>query len=95
MKPHCSIWVARMWCGICTNPVLRCFDNLEGVSCEDVLVDVVPEHHSDKSGSDWSLGHCSWVRASQGKCLFYRTKQGPMPPPQSNLDQVVSSVFSG
>jgi hypothetical protein len=32
-----------MWCGICTDPVLRCFDNPEELSCEDLLVGVVPE----------------------------------------------------
>jgi hypothetical protein len=43
MKPHGSIRVVRMWCGICTDPVLRCFDNLEVLSCEDLLVGMVPE----------------------------------------------------
>jgi hypothetical protein len=32
-----------MWCGICTDPVLRCFDNLEGLSYRNFLVSVVPE----------------------------------------------------
>jgi hypothetical protein len=43
MKLHGSICVVKMWCGIRTNPVLRCFDNPEGLSCENLLVDVVPE----------------------------------------------------
>jgi hypothetical protein len=43
MKTHCPIWVVRMWCGIHTDSVLRCFDNSEGLSCEDLLVGVVPE----------------------------------------------------
>jgi hypothetical protein len=29
-----------MWCGICTDPILRCFNNLEGLSCGDLLVGV-------------------------------------------------------
>jgi hypothetical protein len=32
-----------MWCGMCTVPVLMCFDNLKGLSYEDVLVGIVPE----------------------------------------------------
>jgi hypothetical protein len=43
MKPCGSIRVVRMWCGICTDPVLRCFDNLEGLSYRNFLVSVVPE----------------------------------------------------
>jgi hypothetical protein len=43
MKPHDSIWVVRMWCGMCTEPVLWCFNNLEGLSYMDLIVDVVPE----------------------------------------------------
>jgi hypothetical protein len=31
-KPHGSIQVVRMWCGIRTNPVLKCFINLEGLN---------------------------------------------------------------
>jgi hypothetical protein len=42
MKPHGSIWVVRMWCGICTDPILRCFDNLEGLNYGAFLVGVVP-----------------------------------------------------
>jgi hypothetical protein len=43
MKSHSSVWVVRMWHEICTDPVLRCFVDLEGLSCGDLLVDVVPE----------------------------------------------------
>jgi hypothetical protein len=43
MKSHGSVWVVRMWCGICTDPILRCFDNPEGLSCEDLLVGMVPK----------------------------------------------------
>jgi hypothetical protein len=31
-----------MWCGICINPVLWCFNNLEGLRCGDLLVGMVP-----------------------------------------------------
>jgi hypothetical protein len=43
MKSHDPVWVVRMWCGIHTDPVLRCFVNQEGLSCENLLVSVVPE----------------------------------------------------
>jgi hypothetical protein len=43
IKPHGSIWVVRMWCGICTDPILRCFENPEGLSYGDMLVVVVLE----------------------------------------------------
>jgi hypothetical protein len=43
MKPHGSIRVVRMWCGIRTIPVIRCFNNPEGLSYGDLLVDVVLE----------------------------------------------------
>jgi hypothetical protein len=43
IKPHGSVRIVRMWCGMHTNPVLWCFDNPDGLSCEDFLVDVVPE----------------------------------------------------
>jgi hypothetical protein len=32
-----------MWCGICINSILRCFDNPEGLSCGDLLVSMVSE----------------------------------------------------
>jgi hypothetical protein len=32
-----------MWCGIRTDPVLKCFVNPEGLSYGDLLVSVVPE----------------------------------------------------
>jgi hypothetical protein len=43
VKPHGSIRVVRRWRGICTDPVLRCFDNLEGLSYGNLLVGMVPE----------------------------------------------------
>jgi hypothetical protein len=43
MKPHSFVYVVRMWCGMRTDPILRCFDNLEGLSCGDLLVGMVPE----------------------------------------------------
>jgi hypothetical protein len=43
MKPHDSIWIVRIWYGICTDLVLRCFDNLEGLNCRNLLVGVVPK----------------------------------------------------
>jgi hypothetical protein len=35
VKPHGSIWVVIIWCGIHTDLVLRYFVNLEGLSCGD------------------------------------------------------------
>jgi hypothetical protein len=35
--------MSELWCGICTNPVLRYFANPEGLNCEDLLEGVVPE----------------------------------------------------
>jgi hypothetical protein len=32
MKPHDSIRVVRRWCGVCTNPIHECFDNMEGLN---------------------------------------------------------------
>jgi hypothetical protein len=32
MKPHSSVQVVRRWCGVHTDPVLRCFDNSEGLN---------------------------------------------------------------
>jgi hypothetical protein len=43
MKPHNSTQVVRMWCSIRTSHILRCFNNPEGLSYGDLLVDVVPE----------------------------------------------------
>jgi hypothetical protein len=43
MKSHDSIHVVRMWCVICTNPILKCFDNPEWLSCGNLLVNVAPE----------------------------------------------------
>jgi hypothetical protein len=46
MKPNSSVWVVRKWSGKCTDPVLRCFDNLKGLNYGDLLVGVVPEFSS-------------------------------------------------
>jgi hypothetical protein len=43
MKPHGFIWVVKKWCGVRTNPDLRCFDNPEGLNFGDFVVGVVPE----------------------------------------------------
>jgi hypothetical protein len=32
-----------LWCGIHTDPILRCFVNLEGLNCEDLLEGMVPK----------------------------------------------------
>jgi hypothetical protein len=41
MKPHGSLRVVRMWCKIRTDPVLRCFENPEGLNYGNLLVGVV------------------------------------------------------
>jgi hypothetical protein len=43
MKPLVSVRVVRMWCDVCIDPVLRCFEDSEGLNCGDLLVGVVPE----------------------------------------------------
>jgi hypothetical protein len=43
MKPHGSIRVVGMWCTIHTDPIVRCFDNPEGLNYENLLVGVVPK----------------------------------------------------
>jgi hypothetical protein len=43
MKPHGSVWVVRMCYSECTDPVLRCFINPEGLSYGDLLVSMVFE----------------------------------------------------
>jgi hypothetical protein len=43
MKLHRSIRVVRMFCGIHTEPILKCFDNPLGLSYVDLLVGVAPE----------------------------------------------------
>jgi hypothetical protein len=35
--------LSELWCGICTDPILRCFANSEGLNCEDLLESMVPE----------------------------------------------------
>jgi hypothetical protein len=41
MKPHISIWVVKLQCSECTDPILRCFINPEGLSYRDFLVGMV------------------------------------------------------
>jgi hypothetical protein len=43
MKSHGSIRVVKMWCEICTDPVLRFFVDPEGLNYGDLLVGVVPK----------------------------------------------------
>jgi hypothetical protein len=43
MKSHGLIQFVRMWCGIRTNPVLRCFMDPEELNYGDLLVGMVPE----------------------------------------------------
>jgi hypothetical protein len=41
MKPHSSVRFVKLGCGKGTNPVLKCFVNLEGLKCRDLLVGMV------------------------------------------------------
>jgi hypothetical protein len=43
MRPHGSVQVIRMWCRIHTDPVLKCFDNSEGLNYGNLLVSMVPK----------------------------------------------------
>jgi hypothetical protein len=33
----------ELWCGILNDFIIRCFANLEGLNCEDLLEGVVPK----------------------------------------------------
>jgi hypothetical protein len=57
MKLCGSIWVVRIRCGICTDLVLWCFDNPEGLSYEKLLVGVIPELSSWLTVTPWC--YCS------------------------------------
>jgi hypothetical protein len=46
MKLHSSIQVVIKWSDMRTDPILRCFDNLEGLNYGDLLLGVVPEFPS-------------------------------------------------
>jgi hypothetical protein len=46
MKPHGSIRVFRKWCRMSIDPILRYFDNPEGLNYENLLVGVVLEFSS-------------------------------------------------
>jgi hypothetical protein len=46
MKPHVSVRVVRKWHSMCIDPILRCFDNPEGMNSRDLLVGIVPEFSS-------------------------------------------------
>jgi hypothetical protein len=35
--------LSELWCGIHTDLILRCFVNLEGLNCDDLLEGMVPE----------------------------------------------------
>jgi hypothetical protein len=43
MKPHDSVQVVKMWCGISTNPILKCFDNPEELNGKNLLFGVFPK----------------------------------------------------
>jgi hypothetical protein len=42
-SPMVSSRLLELWCKIHISPVLRCFVNLKGLNCEDLLEGVVPE----------------------------------------------------
>jgi hypothetical protein len=46
MKSHGFVRVVRMWCGILTDPILRCFMDPEWMNYGDLLVGMVPEFTS-------------------------------------------------
>jgi hypothetical protein len=43
MKPLGSTRVVKMWCSVCIDLILRCFDDPEELNYGDLLVGVVPE----------------------------------------------------
>jgi hypothetical protein len=75
MKPHSSVRVVRRWYNVLTDPVCRCFNNLEGLNNGHLPSWCGPRVHElanglrlgtvvPKSGSEWSQGHRAWVRAN-------------------------------
>jgi hypothetical protein len=54
MKPHGSIRVVKKWCDNRTNPVLKCFDNPEGLNYGDLLVGIVLKLSRWLTVSDWA-----------------------------------------
>jgi hypothetical protein len=66
MKLRGSIWVVRMRCGICTDLVLWCFDNPEGLSYEKLLVGVIPELSSWLTVTPW----CTVADIVYLQCLY-------------------------
>jgi hypothetical protein len=54
MKSHSSIRVVRLWCRVHTDPIVRCFVNLEGLNYGDLLVGVVPKLTSWLTVQDWA-----------------------------------------
>jgi hypothetical protein len=64
-----------LWCGICTDPILRCVNNPDGLNCGDLLEGVILEPGELANGlrlntevpcQDLSgaLVTVQWVRAS-------------------------------
>jgi hypothetical protein len=43
MKSHGSVRVVVMWCGIHTDPILRCFIDSEELSYGNMLISMVPK----------------------------------------------------
>jgi hypothetical protein len=76
-----------LWCGICTNLVLRCVNNSEVLNCGDLLECVILElgelanglrlnsevPYQDLSGAWLAV---PWVRANQGTCISIGSVKG-------------------
>jgi hypothetical protein len=76
-----------LWCGICTNLILRCVYNPNGLNHGDLLEGVIPELgelanglrlNSEVLSQDLSGAWVTirWVRVSQGKCLSIGSNRG-------------------
>jgi hypothetical protein len=50
MKPDGSVRVVRRWCDACTDPIRRCFDNLEGLHNGHLLSRYGPRVHELANG---------------------------------------------
>jgi hypothetical protein len=42
-SPRVPSGLSELWCGICTDPILRCFINPEGLNYKHLLEGMVPE----------------------------------------------------
>jgi hypothetical protein len=50
MRPHGSVRVVKKWCGMRTNPILKCLDNPEGLNNGYLISGHGPQVHELANG---------------------------------------------